>query len=231
MFIVFDLLVDERRASRWWSSRSRERRKASGANSRRNILPKNEANDPALAGNGRCGRGAQMVSHGRGARRNRGQARRSALPDAASAPGCRKSRSSARRIAWWADFGISRKSGWSARCCWVCTTRKGCSITWDSRRRFIAEDRAALTKKLEKLIKPPGFTGKAPGGLSRWSTKHSMEWQPLDAEACGRSAVRPFHRRTISAWHEVFALAAGESAADCTMKQVKRENRSALKLL
>ena len=42
------------------------------------------------------------------------------------------------------------------------------------------KDRPALTKKLEKLIKPPGFTGKAPGGLSRWSTKHSMEWQPLD---------------------------------------------------
>jgi ATP-dependent DNA ligase len=43
-----------------------------------------------------------------------------------------------------------------------------------------AEDRPALTKKLEKMIKPPGFTGKAPGGLSRWSTKRSMSWQPLD---------------------------------------------------
>src|ERR1700675_986315 len=38
-----------------------------------------------------------------------------------------------------------------------------------------ADERLALTKKLEKLIRPPGFTGKAPGGLSRWSTKHSME--------------------------------------------------------
>jgi len=37
-----------------------------------------------------------------------------------------------------------------------------------------SEDRPALTKKLEAIIKPPGFTGKAPGGLSRWSTKHSM---------------------------------------------------------
>ncbi len=42
------------------------------------------------------------------------------------------------------------------------------------------EDRPALTKKLEKMIKPPGFTGKAPGGPSRWSTKHSSEWEPLD---------------------------------------------------
>src|SRR5213593_3702604 len=32
-------------------------------------------------------------------------------------------------------------------------------------------ERKALTKKLEKLRKPPGFTGSAPGGPSRWSTK------------------------------------------------------------
>src|SRR5438874_2441245 len=37
----------------------------------------------------------------------------------------------------------------------------------------------ALTKQLEKLIKPPGFTGNAPGGPSRWATERSAEWQPL----------------------------------------------------
>lgn len=42
-----------------------------------------------------------------------------------------------------------------------------------------AADKAELTKKLEALIKPPGFTGKAPGGPSRWSTERSAEWQPL----------------------------------------------------
>ena len=40
-------------------------------------------------------------------------------------------------------------------------------------------EKTALTKKLEALIKPPGFTGKAPGGPSRWSTERSAEWQPL----------------------------------------------------
>lgn len=30
-------------------------------------------------------------------------------------------------------------------------------------------------------IGPPGFTGDAPGGPSRWSTERSSEWQPLDA--------------------------------------------------
>jgi ATP-dependent DNA ligase len=39
-----------------------------------------------------------------------------------------------------------------------------------------------LTHKLERLIKPPGFTGKAPGGPSRWSTERSSQWQPLRAK-------------------------------------------------
>jgi ATP-dependent DNA ligase len=35
------------------------------------------------------------------------------------------------------------------------------------------KDRAELTARLEALICPPGFTGKAQGGQSRWSTEHS----------------------------------------------------------
>ncbi len=42
-----------------------------------------------------------------------------------------------------------------------------------------ATEKAKLTKKLESLIKPPGFTGRAPGGPSRWSTDRSAEWKPL----------------------------------------------------
>jgi ATP-dependent DNA ligase len=41
------------------------------------------------------------------------------------------------------------------------------------------EDRKELTRKLEKLIKAPGFTGDAPGAPSRWSTERSTEWEPL----------------------------------------------------
>lgn len=40
-------------------------------------------------------------------------------------------------------------------------------------------ERSQLTARLEKLKAPPGFTGKAPGGPSRWSTDRSAEWQPL----------------------------------------------------
>ncbi len=43
-------------------------------------------------------------------------------------------------------------------------------------------EKPALTKKLEALIEAPGFTGRAPGGPSRWSTERSAEWQPLKPE-------------------------------------------------
>ena len=42
-----------------------------------------------------------------------------------------------------------------------------------------AKDRPAWTEELEKLVEPPGFTGNAPGGPSRWSTERTAEWQPL----------------------------------------------------
>ena len=42
-----------------------------------------------------------------------------------------------------------------------------------------AKERAQLTKDLEALIEPPGFTGSAPGGPSRWNTERSMAWKPL----------------------------------------------------
>ena len=35
---------------------------------------------------------------------------------------------------------------------------------------------------LMRLIEPPGFTGRAPGGPSRWSTERSAEWHPLRPE-------------------------------------------------
>ena len=44
---------------------------------------------------------------------------------------------------------------------------------------FNQAEKKELTKKLEPLIAPPGFTGNRPGGPSRWSTKKTAEWEPL----------------------------------------------------
>jgi len=45
-----------------------------------------------------------------------------------------------------------------------------------------AEGREALTRRLEALIGPPGFTGDSPGGPSRWSTERTGEWVSLRHE-------------------------------------------------
>lgn len=42
-----------------------------------------------------------------------------------------------------------------------------------------ASQRESLTKDLQKLIEPPGFTGSAPGAPSRWSSAKSARWEPL----------------------------------------------------
>lgn len=44
---------------------------------------------------------------------------------------------------------------------------------------FADADKAELTKKLKALEGGEGFTGRAPGGPSRWSTERSGEWKPL----------------------------------------------------
>jgi ATP-dependent DNA ligase len=45
-----------------------------------------------------------------------------------------------------------------------------------------AADKSALTQRLEALRGGTGFTGRAPGGPSRWSTERSGEWESLRPE-------------------------------------------------
>jgi ATP-dependent DNA ligase len=94
-----------------------------------------------------------------------------------------------------------------------------------------AAERPALTKKLEKLIKPPGFTGKAPGGPSRWSTKRSTEWQPLDPKLVVEVQFDHFTGGRFRHGTKLLRWRPEKSPKACTMQQVKRENRSALDLL
>lgn len=42
-----------------------------------------------------------------------------------------------------------------------------------------AKEKPALTETLEGIVQEISFTGNAPGGPSRWSTKRSSEWMPV----------------------------------------------------
>jgi ATP-dependent DNA ligase len=93
------------------------------------------------------------------------------------------------------------------------------------------EDRRELTKKLERLVKPPGFTGSAPGGPSRWSTKRSTEWQPLEPKLVVEVQFDHFTGGRFRHGTKFLRWRPDKKPKDCTIEQVRRENRSALALL
>ena len=92
-------------------------------------------------------------------------------------------------------------------------------------------EKAALVPKLEKLIKAPGFTGKAPGGPSRWSTERSGEWKPLqpklvvEVEYDHVSGGRFRHGTRLVRWRP------DKAPRQCTFEQIARPEGSLLGLL
>lgn len=94
-----------------------------------------------------------------------------------------------------------------------------------------AADRRALTKRLKPMIKPPGFDGRAPGGPSRWSTKRSAEWQPLAPKLVVEVQFDHFTGGRFRHGTKLLRWRPDKAPKDCSMKQVERENRSALNLL
>jgi ATP-dependent DNA ligase len=93
------------------------------------------------------------------------------------------------------------------------------------------DQKAAITKQLEKLRKAPGFTGQAPGGPSRWSTERTGEWEPLDPKLVVEvqydhfSGGRFRHGTSFLRWRP------DKPPRRCTIAQVEQEGRSALTLL
>ena len=94
-----------------------------------------------------------------------------------------------------------------------------------------AIDKKALVPKLEALIEPPGFTGNAPGGPSRWSTERSTEWQPLrpklviEVEYDHVSGGRFRHGTRFLRWRP------DKAPKQCTYDQIERAEGSLLDLL
>jgi ATP-dependent DNA ligase len=93
------------------------------------------------------------------------------------------------------------------------------------------EEKPVLTRKLEKLIAPPGFTGGKPGGPSRWSTERSAEWQPLRptlvVEVCYDhfSGGRFRHGTRLMRWRP------DKAPRQCTMEQVRQRTGDLMRLL
>ena len=94
-----------------------------------------------------------------------------------------------------------------------------------------SEDRKSLKKTLEPLIEIPGFTGHAPGGLSRWSTKRSMEWQPLKPKLVVEVSYDHFTGGRFRHGTRLIRWRPDKAPSQCRMDQVTRSKAATLKLL
>lgn len=83
-------------------------------------------------------------------------------------------------------------------------------------------ERPALTRRLEAIREPPGFTGRAPGGPSRWSTERSGAWEPIRPEMIVEVRYdhitdgRFRHGTKLMRWRP------DKSPDQCTFEQVER---------
>jgi ATP-dependent DNA ligase len=96
---------------------------------------------------------------------------------------------------------------------------------------FKTTDKRALTKKFKALRKPPGFTGNAPGGPSRWSTERSGDWEPVDPKVVVEVTYDHFtgdrfrHGTRIVRWRK------DKAPRECTLDQVVYREGGAIALL
>jgi ATP dependent DNA ligase domain len=86
--------------------------------------------------------------------------------------------------------------------------------------------------KTAKVDQAAGLHGaKRPEGPSRWSSKRSSEWQPLDPTLVAEVQFDHFTGGRFRHGTKFLRWRPDKKPAECTIAQVQRENRSALNLL
>jgi ATP-dependent DNA ligase len=96
---------------------------------------------------------------------------------------------------------------------------------------FKASDRRELTEKFEALKKPPGFTGNAPGGPSRWSTERTGEWEPVNPKVVVEVAYDHFTGGRFRHGTRFLRWRPDKDPRQCTMDQVEHREGKAMALL
>ena len=96
---------------------------------------------------------------------------------------------------------------------------------------FSRSERRELTKKFEALRKPPGFTGSAPGGPSRWSTDRTGEWKPVDPRVVVEVAYDHFTGGRFRHGTKFLRWRPDKDPSQCTMDQVQHRAGKSLTLL
>ena len=94
-----------------------------------------------------------------------------------------------------------------------------------------AAERRPLTKKLEALRRPPGFTGRSPGAPSRWSTERSSEFEPLAPKLVVEVQYDHFTGGRFRHGTKLLRWRPDKAPNQCKMSQVEHESRSPLRLI
>ena len=94
-----------------------------------------------------------------------------------------------------------------------------------------SKEKKALTELVEAYVKPPGFTGRAPGGPSRWSTERSGDWQPLAPKLVVEVQYDHFSEGRFRHGTRFLRWRPDKDPEQCTMQQVRRTGSSTLDLL
>jgi len=80
---------------------------------------------------------------------------------------------------------------------------------------------------LEALAGPPGFTGNAPGGPSRWSTERSTDWQPVKPRLVAEVAYDQITGERFRHGTRFLRWRPDKRPDQCTYDQLRREARPA----
>jgi ATP-dependent DNA ligase len=96
---------------------------------------------------------------------------------------------------------------------------------------FRNDQKQALTEKLEALGQGEGFTGRAPGGPSRWSTERSAQWTPLPPQLVVEVQYDHFSEGRFRHGTRFLRWRPDKEATSCTFEQVQRLAGNSLKLL
>ena len=83
-------------------------------------------------------------------------------------------------------------------------------------------DKPSLTKKLERLIQEPGFTGNAPGAPSRWSTDRSTQWKPLSPKLVVEVSFDHVTDSRFRHGTKLIRFRPDKSPRQCTMEQLQQ---------
>jgi ATP-dependent DNA ligase len=85
-----------------------------------------------------------------------------------------------------------------------------------------AEEKPAVTQRLQTLKGGVGFTGRAPGGPSRWTTDRSSEWEPLAPKLVVEVEYDHFSQRRFRHGTKLLRWRPDKAPRQCTFEQFVR---------